>query len=232
MGNSGVDCPMENQGYIYILTNPSFKEYVKIGYTKDVDERVKTLNGSDAVPFAFRKYATYKVNLPLGDKKVHEIIDRLNPSLRSIDDIDGRIRKREFYAISAEQAYSVFEAMAAMHGCNQNLQKYALTKNEKEDEKVAAIIRQKAPNKDFYTMGLSDGDEIFLIKKPELKAVVASANTVSYQGGEPMTITALSRKLFEEHNLGNHNLGGFEYFAFDDKRETLYQRYNRMTKSK
>ena len=27
---------MENKGYIYILTNPSFKEYVKIGYADNV----------------------------------------------------------------------------------------------------------------------------------------------------------------------------------------------------
>lgn len=28
-------------GVIYILTNPSFSEYVKIGYADDVDARVK-----------------------------------------------------------------------------------------------------------------------------------------------------------------------------------------------
>ena len=26
-------------GYIYILTNPSFEEYVKIGYADDVEEK-------------------------------------------------------------------------------------------------------------------------------------------------------------------------------------------------
>lgn len=28
-------------GYIYILTNPSFPEYVKIGWATDVDDRLK-----------------------------------------------------------------------------------------------------------------------------------------------------------------------------------------------
>lgn len=27
-------------GYIYIMTNPSFEEYVKIGYAKDVKQRL------------------------------------------------------------------------------------------------------------------------------------------------------------------------------------------------
>lgn len=47
---------MENQsGYIYILTNPSFPEYVKIGYADNVDERIAQLNRSECTPFAFRK---------------------------------------------------------------------------------------------------------------------------------------------------------------------------------
>ncbi len=35
-------------GYIYIMTNPSFPEYVKIGYAKDVKQRLDELNRSSA----------------------------------------------------------------------------------------------------------------------------------------------------------------------------------------
>lgn len=31
----------ERKGVIYILTNPSFPEYVKIGYADDIDNRLK-----------------------------------------------------------------------------------------------------------------------------------------------------------------------------------------------
>ena len=51
----------EKVGVIYIFTNPSFPEYVKIGYADDVNKRLKSLNASTAVPFAFRVYATYDV---------------------------------------------------------------------------------------------------------------------------------------------------------------------------
>lgn len=37
-------------GYIYILTNPSFEEYVKIGYADNVEERVKQLNTTECTP--------------------------------------------------------------------------------------------------------------------------------------------------------------------------------------
>lgn len=53
---------MENKGVIYILTNPSFKEYVKIGYADNVENRLRQLNNSECIPFAFRIYATYANN--------------------------------------------------------------------------------------------------------------------------------------------------------------------------
>lgn len=45
---------MEDKGVIYILTNPSFPEYVKIGYADDVKKRLQQLNRSECIPFAFR----------------------------------------------------------------------------------------------------------------------------------------------------------------------------------
>ena len=99
----------EQSGVIYILTNPSFPEYVKIGYADDVNARLKQLNNSECIPFAFRIYATYAVEERLSDLKLHTLIDQLNPNLRSIDEVDGKKRVREFYAMSKEQAYDSSE---------------------------------------------------------------------------------------------------------------------------
>lgn len=82
------------KGYVYILTNPSFPDYVKIGYADDVEERVKVLNSRDCTPFAFRIYATLEVPGRLKDLSLHNLIDKLNPGLRSIDNVDGKIRKK------------------------------------------------------------------------------------------------------------------------------------------
>lgn len=35
---------IEKAGVIYILTTPSFPEYVKIGYADDIDKRLQQLN--------------------------------------------------------------------------------------------------------------------------------------------------------------------------------------------
>ena len=88
---------MNNTGVIYILTNPSFPQYVKIGYANDLKSRLKNLNRSECIPFAFRVYAYYKVPKRLTDLEIHKIIDTINPNLRAIETIDGKERKREFY---------------------------------------------------------------------------------------------------------------------------------------
>ena len=85
----------DKKGVIYILTNPSFPDYVKIGYADDIDKRLKQLNRSECIPFAFRVYATYEVNSRLSDLKLHAIIDKLNPDLRSVDEFNGQKRVRE-----------------------------------------------------------------------------------------------------------------------------------------
>ncbi|MBQ6520425.1 MAG: GIY-YIG nuclease family protein [Anaerolineaceae bacterium] len=65
----------DKNGVIYILTNPSFPDYVKIGYADDIEKRLQQLNRSECIPFAFRVYATYEVNSRLSDLKIHTIID-------------------------------------------------------------------------------------------------------------------------------------------------------------
>ena len=82
-----------SKGVIYILTNPSFPDYVKIGYAKDLEKRMKQLNRSETIPFAFRAYAVYEVESNLTDLVLHDLIDKLNPDLRSIENFDGKERK-------------------------------------------------------------------------------------------------------------------------------------------
>lgn len=141
---------MKEKGVIYIFTNPSFPEYVKIGYADDVNERLDILNSSTAVPFAFRVYATYEVDHKLEDKKVHKIIDTINPELRSVENVNGKIRKREFFQMSKEQAYTLLECIAEISGTKDRLHLIKATENDIKEEKEANEIREMKLNRHHF----------------------------------------------------------------------------------
>ena len=99
---------MEKQGYVYILTNPSFKEdWVKIGKSAvSVEQRVKQLDGT-AVPLPFEIYATLKT------KKYSEVEKAVHQTIDSLTDL--RIRQnREFFNITPQEALNILKRFATM----------------------------------------------------------------------------------------------------------------------
>ncbi len=93
-------------GFVYILTNPSFREdWVKIGKSsRPVDVRSKELDNT-AVPLPFEIFATMKtVKYNEVEKLVHKTIDRLT---------DLRIRQnREFFNVAPQDALDIFRDIA------------------------------------------------------------------------------------------------------------------------
>lgn len=137
-------CYMKHKGVIYILTNPAFPQYVKIGYAQDLEKRLKQLNRSETIPYAFRAYAVYDVESELTDKDLHAIIDSINPDLRTIENFDGKKRVKEFYAMSAEDAYHLLECIAKISGTTGRLKRMKPEGHEIEDENTAREV-QDAP---------------------------------------------------------------------------------------
>ncbi len=127
-------------GVVYILTNPSFPEYVKIGYADDLDKRLKELNRSECIPFAFRAYAVYEVSERLSDIALHNMIDSINPNLRAIETFDGKKRKKEFYAMTADDAYAILETVSKISGTSDRLHKMKPEGHEILDEKIASEV--------------------------------------------------------------------------------------------
>lgn len=204
-------------GYIYILTNPSFPQYVKIGYADDVKSRLTQLNRSECTPFAFRVYATYEVSARLTDMKIHDVIDKLNPNLRSIDNVDGKKRVREFYAMSKEDAYSLLEAIAEINGLEKNLKLWSQTAKEKAEEEVAEAVEEerneRAATFNFAMCQIAIGEQVEFCcpsnaHNGELFTVVDNRH-VSYNG-ESWSMTALAKELLNQRWA----LAGPKYFKY------------------
>ena len=189
-------------GVIYILTNPSFPDYVKIGYATDIEKRLKQLNRSECIPFAFRVYATYDVSTPLQDRELHGLIDRLNPELRAIDTFDGKTRTKEFYAMTKEDAYALLESIAKLSGTMDQLQRLTPEGHEVVDEEVAAEIQEEAKERkapfSFARCGIPTGTEIVLSGHPEVVATVKDDRQIEYQG-EVYSLSSLAQKILQTH---------------------------------
>ncbi|MBQ3200982.1 MAG: GIY-YIG nuclease family protein [Clostridia bacterium] len=187
----------EIKGYIYIMTNPSFEEYVKIGYADDVERRLNELNRSECVPYSFRIYATYAVTSRLLDKNVHSIIDRLNPDLRSVETVNGQKRVREFYAMDPEKAYNILEAIAEMHGCTERLVLNKPTVDEEREEKEAQDIvkesRTRSNNFTFSEWQIPVGAILQYRFDASITCKVVDERRVEYNG-EIMYLTGVAKK--------------------------------------
>lgn len=201
-----------SKGYIYILTNPSFPDYVKIGYADDVESRVKQLNRSAATPYAFRIYATYETEARLTDLSLHAMIDKLNPDLRSRDEIDGKKRVREFYSMTAEDAYGIFEAMAEIHGTQDRLRLYTASKSDVKQEAVARdIAMQKRSKFEFALLGIPVGAELEFIHDRSIKVTVLDEKRHVSYNGEEWTLSALAKVLLKR----NGTVQGTLHFSYN-----------------
>lgn len=175
----------ENKGVIYILTNPSFPLYVKIGYADDLESRLKQLNRSECIPFAFRAYAYYKVPTRLTDLKLHSMIDKLNPNLRTIEEFEGKKRVREFYSMKPEDAYSILEAIAEINGRLDDLFLCEPTKVQIASEQEAEEIefKGKLPKLEWMIARklISVGDEVYILNRPNEIATIVDNENVKYK---------------------------------------------------
>lgn len=213
-------------GVIYILTNPSFPQYVKIGYASDLNRRLAELNRSEALPYAFRAYAIYETGKRLTDKALHELLDTLNPDLRTIETFNGQRRTREFFEMSAEDAYSILEAIARISGTENRLHRVTPTGEQIEEERDAEEVRDKqrrAPFR-FSMVGLRPGDEVAFVGDTAKKAKVVDERHVEFNG----VTTSLSALAEELTGLG-HALQGPLYFSYEG--ELLTDRRDRMEKA-
>ena len=208
-----------NKGYVYILTNPSFREdWVKIGKSsRPVDVRSKELDNT-AVPLPFDIYATLQTSkVDKVEKQIHKQIDRLT---------DLRIRQnREFFNIAPSVALDIMRDIADLLD-DAELAVYVdgkpvVSKSKEEDKKIEADSREKehrAPKTafKFHMIGLKVGDTI-VFDELNLPVIVASDDKVEYQG-RLWSLTAFTREFLPEEKQNTSGAyQGPKYFSYEGK---------------
>lgn len=209
-----------SKGVIYILTNPSFPEYVKIGYADDIDARLRQLNRSECIPFSFRVYATYEVDERLKDLRVHEMIDRINPNLRSIETVDGKKRVREFYIMSPEDAYLIFKTIAEISGQKDRLHLYEMNEEQRKAEETAQEVEEESRERktpfSFDMVGIKPGEKVVFYSRGnnhsgEEFEVLDRKNILV--DGKPRSLSAVATEL----TCSKHGVAGPMYFKYNGR---------------
>ena len=188
-----------------------------------MNERIAQLNRSECTPFAFRVYATYEVSERLSDLKIHNVIDKLNPNLRSIDNVEGKKRVREFYAMAPEDAYEILEAVAEINGLKENLKLWKQTEKEVQEEAVAKEIEELSKNRHhFQDIEFSSSSTGKLYK-----GLTGNDGTLCIREADTGIEVENNSKPSKREIVGQAiiDLGGI-----CEKEDTLYQRYRKLTK--
>lgn len=219
---------MENNepGYVYILTNPSFREdWVKIGKSsRPVDVRSKELDNT-AVPLPFEIYATLKtVKYSKVERQIHKQIDRLT---------DLRIRQnREFFNIPPSVALDIMRDLADLLD-DAELSVYVdgkpiISSSKDEDKIIQAETKEKQrraqkPPFKFHMIGLNVDD--YVVFDPlGISVRIASDDKIEYEGRLYSLSAFTANFLPEDKQNASGVYQGPKYFSFGGK--TLFELRN------
>ena len=217
--------PNKEPGYVYILTNPSFREdWVKIGKSsRPVDIRSKELDNT-AVPLPFEIFATLKtVKYDIVEKKIHKAIDRLT---------DLRIRQnREFFNIKPELALEILrdeamvldDAEVTLYKDNKPIK--PVDPNKPIDPIPPAPHR---PRFKFSMVGIPIGATL-LFTPTGIKVKVASDDQIEYDGRIYKLSPFVGTYMPEEKRNTSGAYQGPKFFTF--KGEVLDDIRKRMEKN-
>lgn len=198
------------QGYVYILTNPSFKEdWVKIGKSsRPVDVRSKELDNT-AVPLPFEIFATMKTcKYNEVEKLVHKTIDRLT---------DLRIRQnREFFNVAPQVALDIFKDIA---GTIDDAEVVLYEDNlpivakdvEKKDKREIKRGRFK-----FSMVNIPIGSTITFIPTG-IEVIVASDDQIEYEGRIYKLSPFVGTFMPADKRNTSGAYQGSKYFSFNGK---------------
>lgn len=219
MNKAKAEAKTGELGYVYILTNPSFREdWVKIGKSsRPVDVRSKELDNT-AVPLPFEIYATMQTSkYSEAEKAIHKQIDRLT---------DRRIRQnREFFNLEPSLALEIMldlaqlssDAVVVKYEDGKPRQLFPVLEPAKEEKKDKKTSR---PPFDFSMVGLTVGD-IIIFNPSNLPVKVAGKNKVEYEGRLWSLSAFCGTYLPEDKQNQSGAYQGPKYFSYQGK--TLWE---------
>ena len=152
---------------VYILTNPTIPDLVKIGRTTNLEERIKTLSSHSGIPVPFECYFGCEV------EDGQDVERRLHFGFG-----DHRVNpKREFFRINPERVKMILEGFS--------LKDVTPTSDVVEDDQERDTLKKEKSRRPVFRFSMVDidiGSELTFLKDENLTCRVVSDREIEFEG--------------------------------------------------
>ncbi|MEP6269603.1 MAG: GIY-YIG nuclease family protein [Paracoccaceae bacterium] len=195
---------------VYVLTNPAFENYVKVGKTTNLEQRLRQRDNT-SVPLPFR--CVYAVEVE-GDAQVERLVHQAFA--------DHRTRStREFFEVDPQR---VIAALKLTRGRDVT-PKADIAEDEEGVKALEKATRKPRKTYKFSDAGLKVSDTITYAQNDQITAQVINEKKVLFEGEE----TSLSKSaltLLQRDGYTWQTVNGWQFWMFE--RETIAKRLERM----
>ena len=194
---------------VYVLTNPSMPDIVKIGMTENLTERMRSLyNSSAPVPFECY-FACTVADMRFVEKSIHNGFDdfRINP-------------RREFFRVDPERVVSILKMIMI-----DDVTPKDDVVDDETDQRSLDKERNIRSRFNFDMVQIPAGSVLTFVKDPELTAIVIDKHQVEFES-EIQSLTSSALKIIHRMGYEWSKVSGPQYWSYDG--ETLTERRNRM----
>ena len=197
-------------GIVYVLSNPAFDNYVKVGRTIDLEQRLKQLDNT-SVPLPFRCVFAVEVDDEVAvERLVHQAF------------ADVRVRTtREFFEIDAQR---VIAALKLTNGIDVTPK----ADIAEDAESIAALERTVGKRKtySFSDAQVNIGDTLTYSKDENITAVVVADRKIEFEGAT-VSVSKAALTLLHREGYTWKQANGWAYWMKNG--ETLGERVARFS---
>jgi len=189
---------------VYILTNESMPDSIKIGITDNLERRIKDLDNT-STPLPFECYYAVEVdNASAIEKKIHEGLD------------DKRVRQnREFFNVSPEQAKSLLQ-IAELMGGKDITPNDVIAETEQDKQALDKAKKNRKRINYFEILNLEIGTVLHFSKNENITCEVAENNKVKFRD-KIVALSACAYEVIIEMGYDWKTINGASFWCYKGK---------------
>ncbi len=183
---------------VYVLTNPAMPGLTKIGFTSELEQRLRSLD-TTGLPLPFECfYAAEVTDCRKVERALHEAFD------------DHRVRKsREFFRLSPEKPRAIIRLLAV-----REVTPGSDIVETADDQKALNEERARRSGFSFDIIGVKPGEVLSSMFDERVTAVVHDNRTVMFRG-QRMSLSASAMVVARENGFNWSAIQGPQYWKYD-----------------